>query len=217
MKNLLNYSDHVSASANSIITFGQGILLAVFLSYILSKLCNVIHKANPLTITFKKTLLVLPIIVMCIIFFVGSSLTLSIGLLGSLSIIRFRTAVKSPYELILLLISIMIGIGLGSQNFIITVLATLVIYIFIYTLETRNVFSNKDDAKVLVHIQTELDFVTEIKSFFTSNTIIYSFESISRNLDGRHYLLSVDSNELDLEKLESWLSSVALCYRISGK
>jgi hypothetical protein len=58
---------------------------------------------------------------------VKSSLALSLGLVGALSIIRFRTPIKEPEELAYLFLSMAIGIGLGADQRAITVLAFLVI------------------------------------------------------------------------------------------
>jgi len=62
-----------------------------------------------------------------IIMVVKSSLALSLGLVGALSIVRFRTPIKEPEELAYLFISIAIGLGLGAAQTIPTVIAALFI------------------------------------------------------------------------------------------
>ncbi len=57
-----------------------------------------------------------------IISIVKSSLALSLGLVGALSIVRFRTAIKEPEELAYLFISIALGLGLGADQRLISVL-----------------------------------------------------------------------------------------------
>lgn len=59
-----------------------------------------------------------------IISVVKSSLALSLGLVGALSIVRFRTPIKEPEELAYLFISIAIGLGLGASQTIPTAIAT---------------------------------------------------------------------------------------------
>ena len=51
---------------------------------------------------------------MIIITIVKSSIALSLGLVGALSIVRFRAAIKEPEELTFLFICIAIGVGLGA-------------------------------------------------------------------------------------------------------
>ncbi|MCB0217849.1 MAG: DUF4956 domain-containing protein [Caldilineae bacterium] len=62
-----------------------------------------------------------------IITVVKSSLALSLGLVGALSIIRFRTAIKDPQELAFLFLAISIGLGFGADQRLVTTLSALVI------------------------------------------------------------------------------------------
>lgn len=63
-----------------------------------------------------------------VISFVQSSLTLSLGMLGALSIIRFRTPVKQPLDLVYIFSAVVLGIGLGAKQ----VGMTLVGFVFIW-------------------------------------------------------------------------------------
>ena len=78
---------------------------------------------------------VLAMVVFLVILVVKSSLALSLGLVGALSIVRFRTPVKEPEELVYLFLTIAIGLGFGAGFTIlttVTVLAILgVIYVFL--------------------------------------------------------------------------------------
>ncbi len=58
-----------------------------------------------------------------IITVVKSSLALSLGLVGALSIVRFRTPIKEPEELAYLFIAIAMGLGLGANQTLVTVIA----------------------------------------------------------------------------------------------
>jgi hypothetical protein len=53
---------------------------------------------------------------------IKSSWTLSLGLVGALSIVRFRTPIKEPEELVYLFLAIAIGLGLGASQQWVTVL-----------------------------------------------------------------------------------------------
>jgi uncharacterized membrane protein YhiD involved in acid resistance len=76
---------------------------------------------------FARLLPVLTLITILVISVVKASLALSLGLVGALSIVRFRTAIKDPEELIYLFMAIAIGLGLGADQRIATVVAMLVI------------------------------------------------------------------------------------------
>jgi uncharacterized membrane protein YhiD involved in acid resistance len=72
---------------------------------------------------FARNFIVLAITTMFIISVVKSSLALSLGLVGALSIVRFRAAIKEPEELIYLFLAIAIGLGCGAGLTVLTVLA----------------------------------------------------------------------------------------------
>ncbi len=77
---------------------------------------------------------VLPVIAVTtalIISVVKSSLALSLGLVGALSIIRFRTAIKEPEELSYLFIAIAIGLGMGADQRLATLLAIIIILLYL--------------------------------------------------------------------------------------
>ena len=63
----------------------------------------------------------LTIIVSIVMFVIGSSITLSLGLLGALSIIRFRTPIKNTSDMVYIFWAIATGLSIGAQNHIITI------------------------------------------------------------------------------------------------
>jgi hypothetical protein len=76
---------------------------------------------------FAPVLPMLAMITLLVITIVKSSLALSLGLVGALSIVRFRTAIKDPEELVFLFFAIAIGLGLGADQRIPTLVAFAVI------------------------------------------------------------------------------------------
>ncbi len=80
---------------------------------------------------FAAILPVLTLITLLVISVVKSSLALSLGLVGALSIVRFRTAIKDPEELIFLFFAIAIGLGFGADQRIPTLAAFAVIMLFL--------------------------------------------------------------------------------------
>ncbi|MCX6928042.1 MAG: DUF4956 domain-containing protein [Verrucomicrobia bacterium] len=72
---------------------------------------------------FARNFSVLAMTTMLIISIVKSSLALSLGLVGALSIIRFRAAIKEPEELSYLFLAISIGLGFGASQTLLTAVA----------------------------------------------------------------------------------------------
>ncbi len=76
---------------------------------------------------FARNFLFIALTTTLVITVVKSSLALSLGLVGALSIVRFRTAIKDPEELAYLFLTIAIGLGCGAGQRAITVVAILLI------------------------------------------------------------------------------------------
>lgn len=76
---------------------------------------------------FARNFVLLTVTTTLVIAIIKSSLALSLGLVGALSIVRFRAAVKDPEELLYLFLAIAVGLGLGADQRLITVVALLLI------------------------------------------------------------------------------------------
>jgi hypothetical protein len=129
-------------------TFAINLLLAVATSFILSRVY--IHWGSSLSNrrVFAANFMLMTVTTTFIILVVRSSVALSLGLVGALSIVRFRAAVKEPEELAYLFFAIGLGIGLGDNQRLITLL-TLVVAIIIIGL--MKVFRNTK-ADVNLHL-----------------------------------------------------------------
>lgn len=87
---------------------------------------------------------ILTSVIFLVILIVKSSLALSLGLVGALSIVRFRTPIKEPEELVYLFLAIAIGLGFGAGYPLITSVITLSTLIIIYFfLSNKNISSNE--------------------------------------------------------------------------
>jgi hypothetical protein len=111
------------ASQLELTTFLINLILAAICAYVLSLVY--IHWGTSLSNRrkFASNFMLMTITTTFIILVVRSSVALSLGLVGALSIVRFRTAVKEPEELAYLFFAIGIGIGLGDNQRLITLLA----------------------------------------------------------------------------------------------
>jgi len=78
--------------------------------------------------TLAQNFVMVGVTIMLIITIVKSSLALSLGLVGALSIVRFRTAIKEPEELTYLFLTIAIGLGFGAGQRLITMLGAVAIF-----------------------------------------------------------------------------------------
>jgi len=95
---------------------------------------------------FGQNFILLIITTTIVITIVKSSLALSLGLVGALSIVRFRAAIKEPEELVFLFIAIAFGLGLGAGQLGVTIIGFVIISLFIYT---RHLKSKKEEGQNL--------------------------------------------------------------------
>ncbi len=111
------------ASTIELTDFLINLLLAAICSYILGMIYT--HWGSSLSNRrkFAANFLLMTITTTFIIMVVRSSVALSLGLVGALSIVRFRSAVKEPEELAYLFFALGIGIGLGDNQRMITLVA----------------------------------------------------------------------------------------------
>ncbi|RMG29965.1 MAG: DUF4956 domain-containing protein [Bacteroidetes bacterium] len=98
----------------SLWSFCLHLLLAGLLGFVLAWVYRRFGTALTNRQQFSYLFPMLTMTTMVIISFVKSSLALSLGLVGALSIVRFRAAIKEPEELMYLFLCIAIGLGLGA-------------------------------------------------------------------------------------------------------
>lgn len=122
------------------------LLLNLIIGYILAW-CVTYHYRKYSSVLSNKASFaaVLPFIILTtilVISVVKSSLALSLGLVGALSIVRFRTPIKEPEELAYLFISIAIGLGLGANQTVSTITASFLILILMALTKSNNTKAN---------------------------------------------------------------------------
>ena len=106
-----------------LLTLGLAFLIGIYIFAIYRKtFSGVMYSKN-----FGVSLVMLAMITSFIILPITSNLTLSLGMVGALSIVRFRTAVKDPIDTVYMFWSIAVGIALGAKFFLPAILASAVI------------------------------------------------------------------------------------------
>jgi len=99
-------------------------LIAFALSFMWATVYRKTHSGIAYTKSFFMTLLLVPSIVAMVMMAIGSNVALSLGLVGSLSVIRFRTVIKDPKDMAFLFLAIGIGLCCGANAWMIAVAGT---------------------------------------------------------------------------------------------
>ncbi|MBD5550576.1 MAG: DUF4956 domain-containing protein [Lachnospiraceae bacterium] len=114
------------------------ILTAMFFSFLLAFYLFVIYRyfvrKSLYNINMNIALVGMTVITTAIMLTIQSNLILSLGMVGALSIVRYRTAVKDPMDLFFLFWSIACGIMCGAKQYLLAIIVTCVLTIAIYIL-----------------------------------------------------------------------------------
>ena len=161
----------------------------------------------------------LPPITMIITSLIAGNLALSLGMIGALSIVRFRNPVKSPLELVIFFALITIGIGisvnvkLGILMTIVTVGVILIAKIFeeMSLSKGKNIFSLSFEEGSTVHVMevkssTSISFLEDSKNlaqcFSSKNPVTYNYRLIFTNKDEINKLKKEVEENKSVESIE---------------
>lgn len=150
--------------------------------------------------SFNITTAILPFFISTIIMCLQSNLVITLGTIGALAIIRFRTAVKDPVDMLYLLWSVFIGIVCGCQLFEVGVLTSVVVTVVLVILEHIN-FGRKP--YVLIVHGTE-DIEDELTNLFKAKKISHKFKS--RNYTSKGFDYAIELTYKNIKELNQELS-----------
>jgi len=152
-----------------------------------------------------------------IITVVKSSLALSLGLVGALSIVRFRSAIKDPEELVFLFIAISIGLGLGANQWRITLISFVILSLVIYA---RGFYYFKKDESQNLHLtisgtkgNLSLKNIIDILKKNCSSVHLRRFDSKDNEIEAS-FLVDLDSH-IKLEEIKKELESLSKSININ--
>ena len=97
--------------------------------------------------SFNMSLLLMTVITSVIIMTISSNVVLSLGMVGALSIIRFRTVIKDPIDIMYLFWAISIGIIVGAGQYIFAAICVVVIGVLCFVM---SIMKNKERMYLLV-------------------------------------------------------------------
>ena len=158
--------------------------------------------------SFAKTFILISMSTVLIITIVKSSLALSLGLVGALSIIRFRSAIKEPEELSYLFLSIAIGLGFGASQTLVTIVGFLVIISIIMINKQLSYKSLLNEQNIYIKISKQnsmLPDIEKITSILTKTFLSVDLRRLdeTKQLSEVSFLVEIDElSELNKAKKE---------------
>jgi uncharacterized membrane protein YhiD involved in acid resistance len=187
MNDLINFQDIIKESILNSSFLGsfqiKDIIAVIFVTLIVSLYMFFIYKKSFSGIiynhNFNVSLVLMALITSIIIMTISSNLVLSLGMVGALSIVRFRTAVKEALDIVFMFWAIAIGLTVGARLYLIAIIGSVLVGIIALILlkfkNTNNIYmlviqyDNNVKGSVLKKIR-ELDY--EIKSKTVSSKMV---------------------------------------------
>jgi hypothetical protein len=126
LKDSFGLGTEIGAAARLAVNLMLGGLLSLYVRELFRRFSSTISNRDSLANIFP----LLTLTTISVIFVVRSSLALSLGLVGALSIVRFRAAIKEPEELVFLFFCIAIGLAIGADHKLLALVAVFVISVF---------------------------------------------------------------------------------------
>lgn len=194
-KNLIN---DYSLEAIDISQFLLNALIGALLSWLVSLYYKRYGSSVSNRSQFADNFILLALTTMLIITIVKSSIALSLGLVGALSIVRFRAAIKEPEELIYLFLVIAIGLGMGADQAAITIVAfVLILSILIIKSKVSGKSGNMRRNQMQLAITSDPIDVESINSVLSENMKIVDLKRMSQNKDKVYLSYALESESFD--------------------
>ncbi|TFE01723.1 DUF4956 domain-containing protein [Jeotgalibacillus salarius] len=119
----------------------ENIFISMFVAFVVGLFIFLVYKKTFRGViyshNFNVTLILMCMITTLIIMTISTNIVLSLGMVGALSIVRFRTAIKDPLDVIFMFWSVGIGITTGAGIYILSVVGSIFIGLVMYIM-TRN-------------------------------------------------------------------------------
>ena len=215
---ILNSAPDISYS-----NFIIAILISAFLAFIVKLAYIRISRTLNDREYFSDTFVPLAIITTLVITVIKFSLALSLGLVGALSIVRFRAAIKEPEELVYLFFIIGIGLANGANQFLVSIICTffiiLILFIKKYYDDKKN-DQNLSDSSVNVmqiEIANSKEGVEKIIDILKTKTTYLKLKSfrVEKNLSQYVFWFDVNKNKVNdfmqtVENLKTRQESISI-------
>ena len=194
-ENIINMYSNESITTVTIISV---LLMVLFLAVYEFFVYRLVSHRSFYNKSFNITITILPFFIATIILCLQSNIIITLGTIGALAIIRFRTAVKDPVDMLYLLWSVYIGIVCGCQLFEVGVLTSILVTIVLIVLDHAK-FGRKPYVLIL---HSDFDIEKKLQELFKSNKINNRFKSRNYTNKGYDYAIEITSKNIDILKEE---------------
>ena len=153
-----------------IINLGVSFFVGMFIFYVYKKTFQgVLYQRS-----FNVSLVAISMVITLIIMTISGNLVLSLGMVGALSIVRFRTPIKDPVDLVFIFWAITVGIANGVGYFNISIIGSVVMTIVLLIMTRKD--EQEQPYLLVLHIPTAQD-TTEVVAIVKKSVQRYMLKS----------------------------------------
>ncbi len=161
----------------------QDVTLTIVISFILALIVAHTYKSTYRGASYSQsyvhTLVLMSMVVAVIMLIIGSNIACVFTLVGALSIIRFRNAVKDTRDVGFIFLAMAVGMACGTRFFLVGIVSTLVICLLIWVMVRFDFFSHQVSHQLLkVRLPVDMPFNTIFASLFDQYLRSYSLVAV---------------------------------------
>ncbi|HEY9076611.1 MAG TPA: DUF4956 domain-containing protein [Anaerolineaceae bacterium] len=162
------------------------LLLSFVLSAAIGWVYQITHRGASYTQSFVQTLVINGMIISMIMLVIGSNIARAFALVGSLSIIRFRNAVKETRDVGFIFFTVAIGMAIGTKFYLLAIISAVMISLIIIIMTRFNWYARRVTSQILkVQLPNDLPVDTVLDGLFlkyTSTSELISIDSIHNGM-----------------------------------
>jgi heme exporter protein D len=137
----------------------MNILFSTFLGIIIYLSYYLTHRGTIYSKKFNVSLVILTVLTGTVMTVIGNNLALSLGMVGALSIVRFRTAIKDARDTMYIFWAIIVGICCGVSDFLVSSIGSAVVFLVLFIFH-----SIKNDKRMLLIIRGKRELQEQIQA-----------------------------------------------------
>lgn len=204
MENFLREGSFTEFSALEV---ASNLLVALVLALVTSFVYRVTHSGYSYSRSFNVTLVSVTMTITLIMMIIGTYWVLSLGLIGALSVIRFRSAIKDPKDIAYLFLAIAIGLACSTGNYVVSVVGAGIINATLLVLHRVKFGAmGRPDCILTVTLDEQTTGAEALVSLLRQQNVSVDFRSYARvSGDLGEYVYMVDPGNLSESQLIAFL------------
>ena len=179
---------------DALVAIALAFALSVFIVYVY----RITYGGVSYSKSFAKCLIMLSMVTAVVILVISSNVVLSLGMVGALSIVRFRTAIKEPADTAFMFWAIATGIICGAGYVVLSALMTLLVGLLFVAVHVLGKNYKRDSYMVVLRCAPECDAAKLLRGFPH-----YRLKNKNMTADATELVAEVELSQKDMDKLES--------------